>query len=606
MDAKTFTFQENFRAPRIDMGLSLGCTKIRLARAKQTLEQASRVAVDARNGKILAVGNVAMEIQGRESRPVEVVAPLAQGLVVDVDQAARLVKEMMRASRPTLIHAPRVVVARPPGLGRLEEKAIIRAVRRAGASKVHLVDKVLLAAVGSKVDIQQEKARLVIHLGASTFEAAVVCMAGVVARRILRVGGEMLDGLIRDYVRQAHRITLGERAAETIKRELLWAPAAEDAPMPSKELEIAGFGLAQGRPLSVQLTREEISEVAAPVLEEFADQVRLLLGELHPTLVGDVAEQEVVLCGGGASLANLDGYLARQTGLRFVVAEQPELAVVGGLQGLLHDPVLRSRLLSVGQASTGVATSSGSTPASGKQWAAALLLSGALLGVLNVSQPQWVADASRWVDGVVSPALQAAAPEVRHEEVDRILGDEKDRRLKVLGEENSRLRAMVGRLKDRPQPSALGARVIARDPRGWFGFMQLDRGRIDGVKVGSLVTDGKALVGRVDQVTDQRCRVRLLADNGVTVSAKAGKGAGVLRGVGRKELRLSYVDPDRMPKVGQKVFSNGQDEVFPPGLWLGTVERVLPSEDAHTAELAVAPGYRPEQLRELLILRPSR
>jgi rod shape-determining protein MreB and related proteins len=55
-----------------------------------------------------------------------------------------------------------------------------------------------------------------------------------------------------------------------------------------------------------------------------------VLEDTPPELSADVSERGIVMTGGGALLRGMDRYLAAQTGIPVVVAEEPQTAVVRG------------------------------------------------------------------------------------------------------------------------------------------------------------------------------------------------------------------------------------------------------------------------------------
>jgi rod shape-determining protein MreB len=69
-------------------------------------------------------------------------------------------------------------------------------------------------------------------------------------------------------------------------------------------------------------------------LEEPVDSiiraVRMSLEQSPPELAADIAENGIVLTGGGALLRDLDARIAEETGLPVVIAEDPLTCVVRG------------------------------------------------------------------------------------------------------------------------------------------------------------------------------------------------------------------------------------------------------------------------------------
>lgn len=583
--------------PRVDMGVVLGSSSVRLQLPGKTVVQAARVAVDQQTTKIVALGDQALSIEGRESKPVEVQRPIEHGVVRNQVGATRLLQAVIRASRHGLLTGPRMLLCVPGALDGIEREGLLMAARGAGAREVHMVDRVLLCAIGAGVEVQQPKGRLVVHLGAGFTEFAIVSMASVVARRTLRSGGDALTEAVRAHVRRRHRVLLGDSEAEKVKREL-------GAAMPGcgRSLEVAGRCLAEGKPVSVKLEAGEIAEVLAPLLRVWSDELRLLLAEIEPRLLKDLVSEAAVLTGGGASLRRLCEFLGEASRLKFSVCQRPAEAVSRGMTQVLRDRYLRRRLLAErGVVQAGTSAKSGSGRAG--VWAATLLVSAGLLGCLSFSsalssgRPTPV---DQWLNQYMGAAYKAAAPEQDWEVTQKRLSDEKQRRLDFVRSENERLRRLVG-LKEVDFGKVAAARVVARDPKGWLSFLTLDKGRGE-IAEGAVVTDGRAVVGVVDTVGAETSRVRLLSDSSSVVAAQVGKTAGVLHGQGRGMFELKYLDPDAAIEVGDKVFSSKQQTDFPSGLFLGRIERIDRSSDANSVTALVQSSVDLDNLLEVVVL----
>ena len=65
---------------------------------------------------------------------------------------------------------------------------------------------------------------------------------------------------------------------------------------------------------------------------------------MPPELSGDIYERGVVLTGGGALLRKIDKRLAKETGLRVILAEKPLDTVVLGAGHLLSNHGLLERV----------------------------------------------------------------------------------------------------------------------------------------------------------------------------------------------------------------------------------------------------------------------
>src|SRR5262249_48132215 len=78
---------------------------------------------------------------------------------------------------------------------------------------------------------------------------------------------------------------------------------------------------------------------------------------------------------------------------------------------------------------------------------------------------------------------------------------------------------------------------------------------------------------------------------------------GILKGQNRPLLNLSYVLNDEMVQIGEKVFTSGEDRIFPKGVPVGVVVEAHPGSSFE--EIAVQPFVKLNRLEEVLVVTKS-
>jgi rod shape-determining protein MreC len=190
--------------------------------------------------------------------------------------------------------------------------------------------------------------------------------------------------------------------------------------------------------------------------------------------------------------------------------------------------------------------------------------------------------------------------------------DQLDRkRLRGLEEENERLAALL-RLSPRPAFVPLAGRVWARDSSDWFHSVWVSRGRRDGVQVSDPVValqgGREVLVGRVTEVKERICLVLLVTDALSAVSARLTRTGeqGAVEGLGRHALTMNYLFPDSDVQAGDEVVTAGVGEVFPEGIFVGTVEGAQEQARETFKQARIRPAVRLSRLEEVVLLRRAR
>jgi rod shape-determining protein MreC len=215
-------------------------------------------------------------------------------------------------------------------------------------------------------------------------------------------------------------------------------------------------------------------------------------------------------------------------------------------------------------------------------------------------------------------ALVGAAAENEHLRAERDALERQARRLREMGRENERLRALVGIAKDLA-PGWRVARVIGREPTHRYTSLTLDRGTADGVITDApvIAPDG-SLVGRVVEAGRWTSLVQLITDPlaGVGARLSSSRATGMVSGTGGPQLDLRYVNSLTEVQVGEEVLTSGEDAIYPAGLLLGEIAsftfgppvpgtRSVPltrEQSALFLEIAVTPAIEVDRLETVLIL----
>lgn len=327
------------KAARRDIALDLGTTSVQVAARGRgiLLEEPSVVAVERRTGKLLAVGEAARQMLGRTPGELVAVRPLEQGTIADCTMAEEMVTAFLRKALPHRLCKPRLLICVPSGCAEVAERAVVEAGLRAGARKVYLIEEPLAAALGAGIDIRQPQGHLIIDIGGGTTDVAVIALGGVVASACLATAGDQFDQALIQAVRQRHDLLIGARTAQAVKEDIGRVAGESDA-----QTAVKGRCLSTGLPREISLTAQETAEAFAPVAEVIVAAVHRVLERTPPELAADVAENGLLLTGGGSLLRGLDTMLAQRTGIRAQVAESPVQAVALGLAQTLPHLAKRS------------------------------------------------------------------------------------------------------------------------------------------------------------------------------------------------------------------------------------------------------------------------
>ncbi|MGI8788742.1 MAG: rod shape-determining protein MreC [Pyrinomonadaceae bacterium] len=173
--------------------------------------------------------------------------------------------------------------------------------------------------------------------------------------------------------------------------------------------------------------------------------------------------------------------------------------------------------------------------------------------------------------------------------------------------ENERLKSLL-QLKTESQYKLLPAQVIGRDTSAWFDSSIINRGSLDGVKLNMPIVTNGGLVGRVTAVSPLTAQVALITKDKSGLGAVVGElgtsnALGVVTGTGKKEiLDMGYVPGSIEVKVGEPVYTTGQDGIFPAGLKIGEVTEVRAGSATVAQQIFIQPSAKLSAMQEVAVL----
>ena len=326
-------FNKVFGLLSADIGIDLGTanTLVYVKGRGIVLNEPSVVAVTKVKGRkqVLAVGKPAKQMLGRTPGKIEAIRPLRDGVIADFDAAEQMIRHfILKVHNRRGLAGPQIIICVPSGSTAVERRAIRDAAECAGARRVFLIDEPVAAAIGAGLPVTEATASMVVDIGGGTTEVAVLSLGGVVYCRSVRVGGDKMDEAIITDIRRRYNILIGEQTAERMKHEIGSACVPKDGE--GRAIEITGRDLTYGVPKAIRVTEREVAESLAEPVGAVIQAVDEALRQTEPELAADLVEKGIVLTGGGALLANLNGVLRYTTGLPVTIAENPLTCVAVG------------------------------------------------------------------------------------------------------------------------------------------------------------------------------------------------------------------------------------------------------------------------------------
>lgn len=324
-----------------DIGIDLGTANVLInVKGKGiVLNEPSVVAIDTHTGKVLAVGTEAYKMVGRTPGNIRSIRPLKDGVIADFDITEAMLEYFInKLNVKGVFSKPNILICAPTNITDIEQKAIIQAAEKSGGRHVYLEFEPKVAAVGAGLDIFQPQGNMVIDIGGGTSDIAVLSLGEIVTSRSLRLAGDKMDASIAAYVKNKHKLIIGEHTAEQIKIKI---GAVYDAD-PKETIEVRGRDIATGLPREVSVTSAEVADALHETMMAIIDGAKGVLEKTPPELSADIIDRGIMLTGGGALLKGISQLFADELKVPVLLADDPLDAVALGT-GVLLDNIEHHR-----------------------------------------------------------------------------------------------------------------------------------------------------------------------------------------------------------------------------------------------------------------------
>ena len=277
-------------------------------------------------------GRRADVLAGKEPQGVEVIHPLRDGVVADLDASVAMLQGFLRRAglRRGLLR-PSAVICVPGGATWVEQRSLAVA---AGAVKprcnVKLIEEPVAAAAGSGLGPADGSGAFIVDIGGGTTEVAVVTSGHLVRAQSLRLGGNAMDEAIVHAVKADLGLLIGRNAARNLKMNLGLTDAG------TGWVETVGVDVASRNPRVEHVPGRLVARALEHIVAMIVSSVREMLSDIPPNLAEDVVRGKIRLAGGGALLPGLASRIEVATGIPVLVVDDPLRCVLRGAAEILE------------------------------------------------------------------------------------------------------------------------------------------------------------------------------------------------------------------------------------------------------------------------------
>ena len=319
-----------------DIGIDLGTANILIYIKGQgiVLNEPSVVAIEKDSKKPLAFGEEAHLMLGKTPGKYIAIKPMKDGVIADFEITLLMLNYFVNKVKGYgLFRKPRIIICCPTDTTGVEKNAIREAAERLGAKKVFIEEEPKVAAIGAGLDISRPYGNMIIDIGGGTTDIAVLSLGDIVNSKSLKIAGNVFDNDIRDYIKDNHKLLIGERTAQNIKHEIGTVNKLDK----KKVMKVKGRDLISGLPKTITVSSDEVFQALKSDINKIIDAAKTVLEETPPELSADIMENGIVLSGGGSLINGMEEIFTKELEVPVIMASNPLTSVVEGTGILLEN-----------------------------------------------------------------------------------------------------------------------------------------------------------------------------------------------------------------------------------------------------------------------------
>lgn len=320
-------------------GIDLGTNNIKIyAKGNKGIFTAKNMIAIERKDILFAYGDPAFEMYEKAPEFIQISYPLNNGVIADINNMQTLVKCFISDLSDGNIKPADYYIAVPHDVTEVEKKAFHDLIKNANikAKNIMVVKKAIADGLGMDIDVKNSQGVLVVDIGFHTTEISILSLGGIVLSKMIKIGGQKFDDAIRNAVRTEFNLLIGQKTAEKVKISL---KSLEEE---NSNAVVYGRDIVTGLPVEREIPTTLVTNALLEHMNTIIEQVKVILEKTPPELGADIFRRGIYLTGGSSQLSHLDELMAKGTGLKVNLADDPIVSVACGLSRVINEPKFQS------------------------------------------------------------------------------------------------------------------------------------------------------------------------------------------------------------------------------------------------------------------------
>jgi len=289
--------------------------------------------------KVIAMGIDAKKLVGKTKENVEIFTPMPYMEHSNYEYSVILLKHFL-SKVGFKSYEDNAVFVIPCGLTAREKENILNVCEGANLGRVELVPAPLCSCVGQGRNIDNSKVNMVVDIGGTATELAVINMSNILKGATLGVGGKSIDAAIVNFLAYSQDLVIGISTAELLKNEV-GSLYKND----TLNMEVTGVDVATKSPKTTIVFSSDLRKAIEPFYAEIVRAIDTTINTQPPEIIADIINNKILVVGGCAKMQGLDDYLKNNLKYPVEISEDAENVTILGAGKLIADNQLLQEIL---------------------------------------------------------------------------------------------------------------------------------------------------------------------------------------------------------------------------------------------------------------------
>ena len=320
------------------IGLKLGSNNTWIYKAGNglVLNESTLVAVSAnpKNHEVKAIGDDAKMFKGRSGNDLMIFSPIANGKIVYEDLAAQMLKGFLKKIFPVKTFGQKIkaILCIPLGISASEKKKYEIACFKAGIADVYIIPDIIAYAIGSEINLQNEKAHMIVNIGGDTTNIAIISGYSIIS-------GSLINIAIAKYIEETYNLKISNEIAEQVKIDICSLFDSYTA-----SCRIVGINKRTKLKEEKTINSSEFFPIIDFYYNKIAESVLSIIASSSPETIADISKEGIYYFGGATSIIGFEKYIFDKTGFKINTAFMSKSNIVG-IGELIKFPQILKKIL---------------------------------------------------------------------------------------------------------------------------------------------------------------------------------------------------------------------------------------------------------------------